>query len=110
MEAIEKQKEEMAIMARAMMEQQKNEMQKFMEEQQRRQKEEFAKWVEAEKSKTDQQKVAESSSQQKYEKSTKQNLEHGVVNDAGTSVRDQEQNEDVSLPSSSRWEIQEGSL
>ena len=91
----------MVMMARAM-EQQKNEMQKFMEEQQRRQKEEFAKWVEAEKSKLEKEKVAESSSQQNYGKTTKPDLEHVDANDVGTSVRDQEQNEDVSLPSSSR--------
>ena len=91
----------MAMMARAM-EQQKNEMQKFMEEQQRRQKEEFAKWVEAEKSKLDKEKSAESWSQQNYGRTTKRDLEHVDANDVGTSVRDQEQNEDVSLPSSSR--------
>ena len=101
MESIEKQKEEMVMMARAM-EQQKNEMQKFMEEQQLRQKEEFAKWVEAEKSKLDKEKVAESSSQQNYGRTTKRDLENVDANDVGTSVRDQEQNEDVSLPSSSR--------
>ncbi len=87
MEAIEQQKEEMLKMAQAM-EEQKNEMQKFMEEQQRRQKEEFAKWMEAEKSKLEKQKI----------KMTASKANDVVINDVRTSYREQEQNENVSLP------------